>query len=397
MQLNRVVQVQFVLTAMLIYLLMATDLPTWAIKAIDKIIRGFVWRGRKEAKGGHCLIAWPKVCRAKELGGLGIFDLKSLSCSLRVRWPWLKKTEPNKPWANLPLQVSKEVEGLFKMAVFTEVGNGADTLFWRDKWLKGSKIKNLAPGRFALVPKRTSNRGTVLEALTDDKWVEDLHGNISVAVLMEYVAVWDLLQEVELQPDVPDKHIWRLSPTGVYSAGSAYDALFQGAVLFEPFERIWKSWAPPKCRFFMWLVAHQRCWTADRLAKRGLPHPDCCPLCDQEEENIQHLLVSCVFARDFWFHLLHFVGLAAVAPQPADSSSVWWEKVEKQVCDELRPGLNFLIILGCWTIWKHRNDCIFNRASPRVATALALAKDEAQMWSSAGAKVLSLLTIRGVG
>jgi hypothetical protein len=196
-------------------------------------------------------------------------------------------------------EVSKEVEGLFTMAVFTEVGNGADTLFWQDKWLKGSNIKNLALGLFALVPKRTSNRRTVLEALTDDKWVEDLHGNISVAVLMEYLVVWDLLQEVELQPDVPDKHIWRLSPTGVYSAGSAYDALFQGAVLFEPFERIWKSWAPPKCRFFMWLVAHQRCWTADRLAKRGLPHPDCCPLCDQEEENIQHLLVGCVFARDF--------------------------------------------------------------------------------------------------
>jgi hypothetical protein len=104
---------------------------------------------------------------------------------------------------------------------------------------------------------------------------------------MEYLAVWDLLQEVELQPDVPDKHIWRLSPTGVYSAGSAYDALFQGAVLFEPFERIWKSWAPPKCCFFMWLVAHQRCWTVDRLAKRGLPHPDCC-LCVIKRRKISN-------------------------------------------------------------------------------------------------------------
>jgi hypothetical protein len=93
---GRVVQVQYVLTAMLIYLAMPIDLPPWAIKAIDKIRRGFVWRGRKEANGGHCLIAWPKVCRAKELGELGISDLKSLSITLRVRWPWLKKSEPNK-------------------------------------------------------------------------------------------------------------------------------------------------------------------------------------------------------------------------------------------------------------------------------------------------------------
>ena len=84
-----VVQVQYVLTAMLIYLAMAIDLPPWAIKAIDKIRGGFVCKGCKEAKGGHCLIAWPKVCRANELGGLGISDMKSLSIALRVRWPWL--------------------------------------------------------------------------------------------------------------------------------------------------------------------------------------------------------------------------------------------------------------------------------------------------------------------
>jgi len=75
---GRVVMVQHVLTAMMVYLAMAIDLPPWAIKAIDKIRRAFIWRGRKEANGGHCLIAWPKVCRSKELGGLGISYLKAL-------------------------------------------------------------------------------------------------------------------------------------------------------------------------------------------------------------------------------------------------------------------------------------------------------------------------------
>jgi len=79
---GRVVQVQHVLTSMLIYVAMTVDLPPWAIKAIDKIRRAFVWRGRKEVKGGHCLLAWPRVCRAKELGGLGIADLKTLGFAL---------------------------------------------------------------------------------------------------------------------------------------------------------------------------------------------------------------------------------------------------------------------------------------------------------------------------
>jgi hypothetical protein len=58
---RRKVQVQYVLTGMLIYLAMAVNIPPWAIKAIDKIRRGFLWRGRKEVRGGHCcLVAWGK-------------------------------------------------------------------------------------------------------------------------------------------------------------------------------------------------------------------------------------------------------------------------------------------------------------------------------------------------
>lgn len=118
---GRVVLVQFVLTAMPVYILIAIDLPAWALKAHDKIRRGFVWQGRKDAQGGHCLIAWPKVCRSKELGALGFSDLKALGYALRVRWPWFKMVDPNKPWANLPLQVSKEVASLLEIAVYTEL------------------------------------------------------------------------------------------------------------------------------------------------------------------------------------------------------------------------------------------------------------------------------------
>ena len=233
---GRVVQVQFVLTSMVVYQLMATDLPTWALKAIDKIRRGFLWRGRKEAQGGHCLIAWPKVCRARELGGLGISDLKLLGYALRVRWPWLKKAEPNKPWASLPLQVSKEIECLLAIAVTTTVGNGPSTLFWKDNWLDGKSIQVIALEVAAVVPKRRANKRTVLEALTNQRWLEDIQGQMSSDAVMEYLVLWDLIEGVVLQQDSPDPHIWRLSSSGQYTAKSAYDALFQGAISFAPYE-----------------------------------------------------------------------------------------------------------------------------------------------------------------
>jgi hypothetical protein len=37
----------------------------------------------------------------------------------------------------------------------------------------------------------------------------------------------------------------------------------------------------PNAIFFMWLVEHNRCWTTDRLAKRGMDHPEHFSLCDQ--------------------------------------------------------------------------------------------------------------------
>jgi len=91
------VQVQYVMTGMVIYLAMAVDLPPRALKDIDKIRKGFLWRGRKEAMGGHCLVAWNKVTRPKELGGLGICHLQHMCWALRLRWLWLKKTEPDRP------------------------------------------------------------------------------------------------------------------------------------------------------------------------------------------------------------------------------------------------------------------------------------------------------------
>jgi hypothetical protein len=66
---GRATQVQFVLIATVIYHMMVVDLSKWVIKVIDKIRRGFLWRERKKANGGHCMVAWGKVTRPKELVG----------------------------------------------------------------------------------------------------------------------------------------------------------------------------------------------------------------------------------------------------------------------------------------------------------------------------------------
>lgn len=115
---------QHVLTSMIVYLAMAIDLPQWAIKAIDKI-RSFLWRGRKDAKGGHCLVA-PKVCLPIELGGLGISNLQTLSWALRSRWLWLQKMDPTRPWGVFQIHVHKnnQVSSLLQLSLMLEIVQG---------------------------------------------------------------------------------------------------------------------------------------------------------------------------------------------------------------------------------------------------------------------------------
>jgi hypothetical protein len=126
---SRAVHVLFVMTAKIIYTAIVLDLPMSAIKVIKKILKGFLWKGRKEVNGGHCLLAWPKVTRPKELGGLGLFDIRRLSLALWAKWPWLHMTEPDRPWAQFQIHVCKEVQSLIDMAVVTKVEDGSNTLF----------------------------------------------------------------------------------------------------------------------------------------------------------------------------------------------------------------------------------------------------------------------------
>jgi hypothetical protein len=227
------------------------------------------------------------------------------------------------------------------------------------------------------------------------RWVSDFQGALTVSVLLDYFELFQELENVELQPGVPDKHIWRLSPSGRFSSKTAYMAMFQGSIPFQPAERVWKTWAPNKCKFFLWLVEH-KCWTADRLAKRGMDCLEQCPLCDQQPETINHLLTTCVFARQFWASLFQPMGMLNLVPQPTDEVfEDLWCTSSSRIQDQLRKGFNSLVMLGAWVLWKHRNSCVFNVVVPSVPATLLVAREEALLWSMAGAKGLSLLQAIG--
>jgi hypothetical protein len=92
------------------------------------------------------------------------------------------------------------------MAIATEIGDGTTSLFWLDRWVHGQRIEDLAPRLFQLVPKRVANKRTVVDASTDSKWVQDLHGHLTESVLDDFLLLSELVANVSTQPGHPDKH-----------------------------------------------------------------------------------------------------------------------------------------------------------------------------------------------
>ena len=134
-------------------------------------------------------MAWERVQRPLEYGGLGVHNLEFLGCALRIRWLWAQKTDPARPWAGLPVQVPRNAKALFDVAVNALVGNGEKTLFWTDRWVGGHTLVEIAPNLFRTVAKRTTKRRTVAQALQNRKWVDDIQGALTVQALFEYLQV----------------------------------------------------------------------------------------------------------------------------------------------------------------------------------------------------------------
>lgn len=90
-----------VLSALPVYALTALRLSKKFIVALDKVRRRFIWGLEEdEVAGGKCKIAWSKVCSPLDLGGLGLPNLDTFGCALRLRWLWYEWTASDRPWVH---------------------------------------------------------------------------------------------------------------------------------------------------------------------------------------------------------------------------------------------------------------------------------------------------------
>ena len=61
-------------------------------------------------------------------------------------------------------------------------------------------------------------------------WATDIRGARTVQAILGFLRVDELVRGMVLQPDTEDHFVWRFGSDGVYTASSAYRAIFFSSV-----------------------------------------------------------------------------------------------------------------------------------------------------------------------
>jgi hypothetical protein len=378
-----------------VYLLAVIKPPLEVLDDIDKLRIRFLWAGDKALTGGKCKVNWTKTSLPKEFGGLSILNLGRFASTLRLRWVWHEWTSPDKAWVGTEVPCTEQDRLLFAACTTITLGDGHKTSFWSSGWLQGHRPKDIAPPLYA---KSKKKKRIVAEALLDNAWLRDLdyRTGFTTTHLSQLVMLWNLVKDIALRQDQEDHITWTQTPHGEYTSASAYMVRFNGCVAAPGVAIIWKTWAPPKCKFFAWLILQNRVWTSDRLARREWDHCPSCPLCRETMESAHHLLASCRFTCRVWTLVAGWTSLVELRPAewPASRSPLHWWKNLSNLPDVPRKGVRSFILLVIWEVWKERNDRVFNRREAAPPSTAAKIKSEASVWIVVGAKDLTILLAR---
>jgi hypothetical protein len=386
---GRTALVKSVLSSQSIYHLTSLNVPADSMHNMKKVERAFSWAGTDKVSGGKCKVNWDIVCRPKHLGGLGVLNRELFARALRLRCPWQEWKEPNKIWVGLGNPCDDTDMDLFYASTTITLGNGKKTPFWKAPWLNGNRPIDIAPLIYNISTRKNWN---VKKAMANNGWISKIKMDVEFSIehIRQYISLWTMLAEATVRDDLEDEITWNLTESGTYSSSSAYKAQFFGAILAPVASSVWKFWAPPKIKFFMWLALQNRLWTNDRLEKRGWPNGRHCKLCNRAFETVNHLLVNCRFTIRLWGLHKDWLGLQQLnlLPWPATTLHSWWALISK------RKDLASLALLVSWEIWNERNGRVFNNKYAPPSVILHKIKGEAKLWILAGDKCMGSLMPR---
>ncbi|CAN1147309.1 Putative ribonuclease H protein At1g65750 [Linum perenne] len=364
---GRVTLAHSVLSAIPAYAMQTSVLPATTCSDIDKRIRDFIWGSSPQERKIH-LVSWEKICEAKEDGGLGLRSSRLLNRAFMVKLAFTFFKEQDSLWVrvlqgkyfrdtqeglrrrNLKSQsavwkgLSAEWEVMLRGSR-SAIRDGRETMFWTARWVdSGVQLINLVN----VDPRLINVEDTVRDFVTED-------GSWDFAKLRSCLAEDTVAIVAGMAPPRDgiggDQWSWGLEKDGGFRIKSAY-ALIKESACLDPndfWKKIWKWRGPHRVRHFLWLAGQDHLLTNSQRTKGKLANDHSCSLCPSMEENSNHVLRDCNFARETW---------RAVDCFNLDDAS-WAGSLQDWIGSHLVAAEGLLFGLVCWALWNGRNSRLF--------------------------------------
>jgi hypothetical protein len=136
---------------------------------------------------------------------------------------------------------------------------------------------------------------------------------------------YTLLYSHKMRREREDKIWWVPSRKGKFDVRSFYKILTHNETICFPWRSIWRTKAPSRVTFFVWMAVLRKVLTLDNLRKRQLIVINRCCLYKSDGETVDHILLHGEVASALWYAFLSRFGLSWVMPNNvADLFACWW-------------------------------------------------------------------------
>ncbi|GJV92190.1 RNA-directed DNA polymerase, eukaryota, reverse transcriptase zinc-binding domain protein [Tanacetum coccineum] len=289
---------------------------------INKLLKGFLWC-QGELTKGKAKVSWDSICKPKELGGLGIKDLKLWNEVLLVKQLWNVISKKNTLWVKWV--ISKNLKG-------------------KNIWEANAKV-NSSVGWKEILKLRDKIRKHVLWKIRYGNSVNAWYDNWNTAGPLNEIVTFREIYEAGMNIDYTVAQL-TMSGEGKWPNG------------WQDEYPILKMYKIPRLQEGK---KDEIVWV-DNFGKKGC----------LEQDSIEHLFFSCNFSKEVWKEMQRTLNV---------NLAFTWRNIVDELC-RLPNNKNIWIIVRklvfgavVYFIWQERNKRIFQEEKREEKTLVQIIKE----------------------